>query len=75
MKPLAPSAPRAQKNAWEAKNTEVGNLMRSPDVQNVLLSPVVTFSQLRTAAQSELPGPSRKEWSLTWETVQTAGLL
>lgn len=51
------------------------NLLRSPDVQDVVASLVITLSQLHTAAQSELPAPSRKECFLTWETVQTAVLL
>lgn len=58
------------------ENAKVGNSMRSQDVQDVVTSPVVALPQLRTAAQSELPAPSRrKERSLTWETVQTAVLL
>lgn len=50
--------------------------MRSQDIKDSVASPVVDLPQLRTAAQSESPAPSRrKEWSLTWETVQTAVLL
>lgn len=67
--------PQPRKKAWEVKVQRLRNLLRSPDVQDVVASLVITLSQLHTAAQSELPAPSRKECFLTWETVQTAVLL
>lgn len=78
---MQPFAPRAQKslggeNAF-LENAKIGNLMRSRDVQDVVTSPVITLPQLCMAAQPELPAAPnrRKEWSLTWEIVQTVVLL